>query len=405
MKRSAWQKVLLGTLVFFLVHCGGNSSSGGTETGTTDTGTVDTSTFAAKLEAVGSSLVPSMTAGSSSSLSAFLTYDASSAWDEYLDDDNQYLVTDIFGSADESPQVVTKIRVLLSQLSNTVGSVFSSDEDFSCTGGDVLNEGDTIEIAFYGEISNGTSEDRSFDCMSTEDTETVIYGEDADGVIRLVTMSQTTSTNTEETDTRGDTITIAQTNYATYGETTAEDGTVSGYLDLQYVQASIYPGVDGVEGNDDDMLFKSRSRIAGTVTLDADGNPSQALGEFAVTKFDQGATPEGSVYTVVTKTLGRGGYEEGEHSLFQIDSDGTSVTPGTFCLEHVAEGLPAYADETNCSSFEEDFAWGSETIPFDLSPELEADFSLISFFEGDDTDLISNSLDNFSIPTYETVAE
>lgn len=404
MKSLTWYTVLLGTLVFFLVNCG-NSSSGGTETGTTETGTVETSTFATKLEAVGSSLVPSMTAGSDSSLSAFLTYDTSSAWDEYLDSDNQYLVTDIFGAADEDPQVVTKIRVLLSQLSGTVGDIFSSDEDFSCTDGEVLNEGDTIEIAFYGELANGTSENRFFDCLATTDSETIIYGEDSDGIIRVVTMSESTSTNTQDTATRGDEVTIAQTNYATYGEVTDADGNVSGYLDLQYVQATVYTGVDGSANTDDDVVFKSRSRIAGSAVLDADGNPTQGLGEFTVTKFDQSIDQSDNVNTVVTKTLGRGSYEEGAHSLFKIESEGTSLTAGTFCLEHVAEGLPAHADETNCSTFEADFAWGDDTIPFDFDPELVADFSAISFFEGDDTDMITNDLSNFSIPTYETVAE
>lgn len=405
----------LTTLFLFLcvllshAHCGGSSSVSGTETGSTTSG-VNTSTLATRVESVADSLVPSMNASSSSSslsaMTRLITFGSDEDWATFIDEDNSYLITDVFGGEEEAPEVVTKIRVLLGNLQGTLESLFSTDEDFSCTGGSVLDEGDTLEVAFYGELSNGTSDDRLFDCTNTgSNDETFLYGQDSDGVVRIVEMSENTSTNTEQTETRGDTTQFYQSIFTTYAEATESEQTVV-YLDLQYVQATVYNGLDDEFGTSDDVVFKSRTRIVGRATLDDDGNVSSSTGDFSVIKYDEGVNEDESTYTITTQTFGRGGYEDGEVSLFRIETDASAAadSSGTFCLEHATDTLPSATDTAECESLEEAFAWEDAEFPFTVSPSLEEVFESNVLFEDDDEDLIANDGSNFTIPTYTTTS-
>jgi hypothetical protein len=412
------------TLLLFMMSCGSDNSNGGggntdgsntggTETGTTDPG-VNTAALAAKVQAVASTLVPSITGASVAALVSSgplaialdsselaLTVGTSEDWASYTTGNNSYVLTDVFGDPDVSPAVVTKIRVLVRTLKGKMTNIFSADADIVCKGGSLLIEGDAISIAFFGSISNGISGDRYFDCLSGSDNsgETTIYGIDSNKVVRIVTMSDRTSTNTEEVTTRGSTVRGMQVIYATYGEV-AQDGATSGYLDLQYTQATVYSGVDGVFQTSDDVVFKSRSRITGFAALDSSGNPTTGRGDFKVVKFD--ASPDFD--DIITQTLGRGNYRSGGYSLFDVNSNLSTLTdiPGNFCIQQPSNGsgIPTYAGSVNCTDLETAFVWDASLIPFTLSPAITEDFDSKAFFEGNDTDLISNDGSNFSIPSY-----
>lgn len=397
--------ILILLSVFFLIHCG----AGGTETGTTDAEGIDTGTIGTKVKEIASTLVPEVTASSvEASLSkggSFLIDGTSGEWDTYLEPGTSTVLTDIFGDPDVEPNVVTKIRVLLDQLEVTFDDLFGLDPAYSCTGGSALSEGDSIEIAFYGNISNGTAEDRFFDCQyeDSDNNETIIYGQDSDGIVRVVAMSDNTSMNTEETATRGNTIRLLIVTYATYAEQTT-DGVTTGFLDLQYAQATLYSGVDGDFNTGDDVVFKSRSRITGEAVLDNTGNPTVGMGDFTVTKHDEGVNDDLSTFNITNKTTGRGSYDAGDFSLFNIDSDLSTLVdiPGIFCIQQPEDGsgVPQYAEADNCSALETSFAWGEETFPFDFSPSLEEVFEDKPFFEGNDMDLIANDGSNFEIPVF-----
>lgn len=384
--------------------CGSSttSSSGGTETGTTTTGTIDTTELATRINSVASALVPDITNSSgNASVSAgkSITYGASDQWSLYTDTDNNYVLTDIFGSADVDPRVVTKIRVLLDQLSSTVSDIFTQDPSITCANATALNEGDTISIAFYGDLSNGTSTDRHFSCISADSNATTIYGRDSSGIVRIVTMSDTTSTNTEDVATRGDEVRIRSVISTTYAEQTETESTVS-YLDLNFAHSTVYNGVDSIFDNSDDVLFKSRSRITGRAVLDANGTPSLGTGDFTVTKYDY----TGSGSAIVTKALGRGSYGSSDNILFKIDSNVSALAsdPGTFCIQVPSggSGLPTLDASSDCSTLETALAWGTSTFPYTLSPSIDADFETKVFFEGDNTDMVANDGSNFTIPTY-----
>jgi hypothetical protein len=420
-KEGERMKVIKISLIFiiifasFLVHCGSTSSSstGGTETGTTDSGTdtVNVTTLSVTLEAVATTLVPDIASSSSSSSlsSSFaLTYADSDDFSNFLEDDSSYVITDVFGAADESPAVVTKIRVLLDSFASNLEDLFANDSEFSCTSGDSLDEGDTIDVAFFGELENGTSDDRYFECIIDVNDETILYGQDSSGTVRVVAMSENTAVNEEQTDTRGDTTSFHQVVFATYGESSSSttDDT-AGYLDLQYVQATVYSGVDDEFGTSDDVVFKSRSRITGTAEVDDSGSVTSGTGDFVVTKYDEGVNDDDSTYTNITQTMGRGSYGDGEVSLFSINTDVSDTledSSGTYCIEHSATDFPSTVDSTECEALETDYAWTDADFPFTLSPTISADYETNEFFAGDDTDLISNSGDNFTIPTY-TVTE
>lgn len=398
-------------LCLFKLHCGAVPDSvGGTETGTTDP--IDTAQLSTRMQAVASALVPSITVNAASSSGSSTrskalqssTVGTSDEWVVYTDDANSHVLTDVFGDPAVAPAVVTKIRVLLAQFANTVGGLVAQDAKLACVGGKALNEGDTVTIPFYGAISNGTATDRRFDCHATESgtsTETRLYGQDSSGAIRIVTMSDVTSTNTEDAATRGDTQRLLQVVASTYAEATSGD-TTTAYLDLQYAQATLYPGLDVTAGTADDIIFKSRSRITGRAVLDASGKPSLAAGEFVVTKYDLHSG------TTVTQVIGRGDYGTDGYSWFHIDSDvsGVVAIPRSFCLQgaNSGTGIPTQAAESNCASLETVLAWGTESFPFTITPELVTRFDAITFFAGNDTDLISNDGSNFTIPTYTTKA-
>lgn len=391
----------------FLINCGGGGVNGGTETGTTDASAIGT-----KVDAVASALVPLMTLDSANpSSSADLlgfTYGTSDDWSVYLEETNLVVLTDIFGEVDPGEAPQTRVRVVLDQFKSTANAILSSDKNLSCSGSEALNEGDTIEIAFFGVIANGTSDNRHFDCLYEPEygsgTETTIYGQDEDGTVRIVNMADHIYENTEETETRGNNTRNLSVIYAIFSEATEANDT-AGYLDLQYTQATIYEGVDGVHITDDDVIFKSRTRITGRATLDASGDPQDGLGDFAVTKYDKGFNEAGGdPWIFTTKSIGRGSYGDGESSLLNIDSDAVpnEVQAGIYCIQHATDELPSHAGSDNCSAYETAVPWTGNTFPFTLSPEVEADFESKSFFEA--SDLISNTGDNFEIPTYETVS-
>lgn len=398
--------ILSIVLLLFATQCGGSSST--STTTTTSTSSLDTSELATRVESVSSALVPSIKSSyvtsSLSDMNFAITYQEEADWSVLTGETYSYLVTDIFGDPEESPQVVTKVRVLLDQFQTDVASLFSSDADIDCTGVDTLDEEDTLSLPFLGSISNGTSNNRFFDCHTSSSGETSIYGQDEDGVIRIAQMSESLTDNEESTETRGNSVQFYSIIYSTYAESTASD-TTTGYLDLQYAQATIYSGLDDEIGTDDDVIFKSRTRIVGQATLDSNGTITSATGDFIVTKFDQGVNDDDSTYTITTQNIGRGGYQDSDTSLFSITTDTTTASDsdGIFCLQHSSSSLPTVSDSVECEDYESAFAWGSIEFPFTVTPSLTETFEDIDPFAGNNTDLIAADGSNFTIPTYTTV--
>lgn len=359
-------KIILGFVILGLVGCGGSSSNNNDDT--------DNTNLATNFETAAGGLVPLMTSGNSSiskdELSAALTYGADSGWSSYTGDSTYYVLTDVFGDPNVSPAVVTKIRVLLDQFASRVGEILSTDALLDCTGATAFSGSDEVTIAFYGSISNGTSSDRYFDCLAVttgDNSETLLYGQDSSGIIRVVQMSDNTSTNTEETGTRGDESNIKQVVYTTFQQTTESGSTVL-YIDLQYTQASIYNGVDGsFTSASDNVVFKSRSRITGRVVLSSSSTVSDGEGDFTVTKYDQGVNQDSSTYTEVTQTMGRGQFATGQNSIFQVDSTagGLSGSTDVFCIQQASSGTPTVVDSSNCTAYETAYVWSSD-FPFTL---------------------------------------
>ena len=124
----------------------------------------------------------------------------------------------------------------------------------------------------------------------------------------------------------------------------------------------------------------------------------QIIGDFNVIKYDVDAWEQ------TTQTIGRGSYAIGGYSILNIDSDVTNVADkaGFYCIEGEADGIPTYADSTNCESYEDAVPWLARAFPFTPTPEIESVFEDKTFFEADDTDLIDDNGDNFTIPTYVT---
>lgn len=393
---------LMVILSLWLAACGSTGTTtnkGGTETGNTTS--VDTTKLASRLTSTAELLVANITSSSSSNVSTTkaVSYGSSSDWEIYRASSNNTVLTDIFGSASEDPKVVTKVRVLLSQFSKTVSDLFTRDPDITCHAGKALSQGDKITISFYGAISNGTSSDRYFDCVTTNSGVTTIYGKDASSVVRIATMSDETSSNTDKTETRGTQVRIRSVIYSTYAEAT-ESGATAIYLDLQVAHSTTYVGPDGSFGTSDDVIFKSRSRVTGRSVLDGNSSPSAGKGEFTTTKYDK----NGSDTAIITKNLGRGSFGASDYSLFKINSTVTALAavPGTFCIQTPSSGsgLPSHADSGKCSALESSLAWAAFTFPYSLSPEISADFTANAFYEGNDTDMLANDGSNFSIPTY-----
>jgi len=400
-------------VIFVAVTLSGCTSGGGTETGTTGTVPIDTITFGANIGNVASSLVPDIKASEASASESILreiSYMSSDDWAVYLESTNVTTLTDIFGAADEAPQVVTKIRVLVEDFQSIVEGIVNTDPDVNCTDKASLTEGDTFNIPFYGSISNGTSADRYFDCIteyeydgSMSGESQTLYGLDSNGVMSVVYMQDAQGANSNDPSTQGNQVRNVSVIYAKYAQATADSQT-NGYIDLQYAQASIYSGADDVFLTDDDVIFKSRSRITGKAEVDASGNAEVALGDFTVTKYDKGygGTMTGA-WTLITKSIGRGGYGNGDYSLFNIDSTSNSLledVAGIYCLQSSSTTLPSDAESENCEAFEDDYAWTTSTFPFTLTPAIEQDFESKEFFDGNDTDMIANNASNFTIPTY-----
>lgn len=409
--------MILCGLLLLQVGCSATTASSGSSASDTasdsDTETTVTADTADRVTTVAGALIPAIGSSTSTSFSPLtraVSYGDSDDFSTYTSDSNIAYLQDIFGANLSGP--VTQVRVLLSQFSNTLDNVLTLDASAACNvsasavtsaGFDTLaalTDSDSVTLPFYGAVLNGSTGDRRFDCVLTSGAETIVYGQDSTGTISIAHMSLADNTNTESADTRGDTQRLAQIVYATYAEATEDSGTAA-YLDLQYAQATLYNGVDGTFGNDDDVSFKSRSRITGRVELTSAGAAAAAQGDFTVTKFDQSPTPEGDPSTTVTRTYGRGGFGNTESALFTIDStvDAFASIPGTFCIQQSGTTL-ARVESTDCTTLETAFAWGSATFPFTISPSIGADYEDKTFFAGDSTDLIASDLSNFTIPTY-----
>ena len=74
---------------------------------------------------------------------------------------------------------------------------------------------------------------------------------------------------------------------------------------------------------------------------------------------------------------------------------------GRICMLDLENPLCVRRRVSYCTALETGLAWGDASFPFTLSPDVEEAFDDNPFFEGNDTDLISNTGDNFSIPTYD----
>lgn len=383
-------------LLITLPLTAGCSATGGTETATTDS-------VGLYVQQTASALVPLIDTSEATGLNAALTYGSSSDWDVYLLGDNIVYLEEIFGDPNSGFSVVTKTRVLLNQLENTIEGITTSDPTFICEDAVVKDFGATLDVAFYGSISNGAENDRYFDCLSQDGGTTTIYGQDATGTIRVVQMQDSTETNTESPEIRGDEVTIKSSVITAFHEETIVDE-VNASIDLQYVQATIYNGADGnVNAQGDNVLFKSRSRITGKVTIDALGNVTSGAGQFAVTKYDQSPT-DGSPVIATTETLGRGNPGTGAF-LFKINStSGTMNTvPGTFCVQSSTSvtGTPTLIDSSNCTAYETSVPWDTADFPFTLSPVIANTFENETVFDGNSTtEMITNTGSNFTIPTY-----
>lgn len=382
---------------------------------------IDTSTVSAKIADGMSALIPTVTVAGLSEMISLLpkavTYETADTWaNTYLTDDYSYLLTDIFGDPDEVPAPATRIRVVSGNVENRFEEIFTADPDITCEGlgTDILNEGDEIDIAFYGSIANGTEEDRFFDCVIPDDGhgQAIIYGKDADENIRVVVMSVSEGVNEIDPDIRGDAVEFYSVIYATYGEVSEtvevedENDTVySGFIDIQYTQATIYNGADNnFDETDDNVLFKSSTRIAGKIEYSTEDNVTldSAEGDFKVIKYD--SSPG---FQTTTQTAGRGSFGSSEYAIFRIETDNDALADaeGIYCIQQSAdvEGVPAAVDETeNCEPLEAQYAWGEDAFSFDLSPAIEAAFEDNELFT--ETDLIADNGSNFTIPEY-TVAE
>lgn len=363
-------------------------------------------TLGAKIELAASCLIPQIDSShvSGSQSSSPLVLGTDEEWDAYLDvgPGQTSVIEDIFGP---KPGPVTRIRVLVDLFRTDVDDIVLADPDFSCQGATALNESpesDDLPIAFYGTVPNGTSGNRFFHCSIQEDGKTVLYGRDLDQVVRIVTMYDRTSYNSEEAEVRGNWMRLRQVAYSTYAERT-EEGSPFAYLDLQHANFSQLSGPDDLFDSRDDDLFKSRSRITGRVTPEECGETTPGSGDFTVTKYDQSASQEGDSRTTITKAVGRGRYGPNQFSLFKIDSNQGQLSeiPRTFCLrspENDSE-FPKNEDASHCASFETSYAWGEVDFPFSLAPEIENNFGDKPFFE--EADLISNTGDNFVIPQFD----
>ncbi len=396
----------------FLMGCGSGTT---TTTTTTDDGSETTITeLSTNFQNTAAGLVPEVSSGGGSDLSAFsVTY--SDANFDALFSTYQPYIADIFGSEDEAPAVVTKIRVLLDSFANSISQLATADPDMDCSftstemgAATTLNEGDTIDIAFLGSINNGSSSDRKFDCQFTDDQgddgESIyLYGSDSAGNIYIVQQQEDLNgVNNEEAETRGTTKTIVQVIYGIYHQESGNGDTTIAQLDLQYAQASIYSGPDDtMSTTTDNVIFKSRSRITGTVSINEDSSITQSSGQFSVIKYDKGNNQDTSTYTAVNQFMGRGNFQAGGSFIFSMNSidNGTPAfsSAPNFCVQQTESLELASSDESNCTTDETAFPWSS--LNFDISPSLAANFEENALFTTED--LIANDASDFIVPTYE----
>lgn len=397
-------KVLLMILLMAFAGCG----KGGTETGTSGL-PYDVLTLGARVKNVASALVPDMNeASNTESLAASntITYRSSDDWAAYLENNNVGYLTDIFGDPGVGLDSPTKIRVLLDDYRDKLEAIFSVDQNIDCTGGEVLDEGDDLQVAFYGLVSNGTAGDRYYNCIREQTdgyTYTALYGKDSSNVVRVIYLSDNVVANTNENvNGAGAYVREMRVMNSAYAEVKASDDDRTGYLDLQYATAVVYSGLDAEFGSSDDVIFKARSRITGEAGVDAEGIASFGDGDFTVTKYDYGLNNDSEWSTTSTKSVGRGSYVSGSFSLFNIDASPLEDVAGIYCIQNPTSGLPAYAEPANCVSLENAYSWTASSFPFTIDPEIEENFEDKPFFNDDDEDLISSDGENFIIPEYST---
>lgn len=410
--------------LLILSTCGGASNTPSTDDTDADTQSgIDIPTLSTLAYTSASALIPTFSSiGSSSSISK--TYVSDDIWNDLK---GSSVLSDIFSSPDDGFDTVTKLRVMIESFSSLIEQNIGSGDDsvFSCEGKTKLADGQTIAIDFF-DIAADKSE---FQCLTENEAGTedgagcgtshdfTIFGKDINGIIRLVWMSDNCEEN--KTQNSGAYATNKSVLYATFKE---EDGAeLNFFLDLQYAQATIYWNENPTDATNNN-LFKSRSRVTGSVTLSG-STPTDSLGQFSVTKYDMdgidGQNPhnsDGEDIAGVTKVTGRGRpYESGDDAAYSIFSANTTwtgfdyVSQNTiyrFCLEtsntdeHSIPGLAS--DSGHCAQFENSLPWDVEvykkTFPFSLSPALAAEYSEDElFFE--EEDLIASDGSNFEIPS------
>lgn len=398
--------------ILFLSACSHSSStsSGGTST-------VTLTDLEENFATAAGSLVPSITSGSSNSSlnsSLFLVTYSDTGFENFFES-YQSNLSEIFGSADEEPAVVTKIRVTLENfIHDHVGTLAIADPDMDCTGSSQadeegitissLTDSDTVESAFLGAIQNGTSGDRFFDCyFEINDEEsgssTYVYGQDSDGNIHILSQEENrNAANEEQVETYGAFKTLVQVTYGIYHQTSGTE-TNTYQIDLQYAQASIYSGQDdSIAATEDNVLFKSRSRITGEAILNAsDNSVTTSSGQFNIIKYDQSPNNQ----TSYSQAMGRGHFQTEGDFIFTYNfvSNETSQTDGaqTFCVNQTSSSTLALSDETDCEDFETELPYSSLSI--EPVPALETAYEDNELFSPDD--LISNDASDFIVPTYE----
>lgn len=403
MKTSLAPILLLPWLLLAVAGCGGR---GGTETGTTEP--IDPQTLSARIETVASALVLSMSDAGQTNASAekAIDYRTTEAWAKYLEEPNTSYLTGIFGPAGTPNPPESRIRVVVAEYAAMVNSVFTADPNLTCAGGASLDEGDTIQIPFYGTVSNGSEGDRYFQCLREGSGQKTLYGKDNAGVSRIVYMRDATDAVEAGRDPDPGSANrqrfVVQSSYAE----TAGGNATNAFLDLQYAKTLLYDGTDTTFGTADDPVYQVRSRITGSVDLDAAGAATTVRnGDFTVISVSQGKGKGGDDQwlTVHTDAIGRGNAADGGHLLFNIDvhSNDPAVVAGIYCITGESDGTPAYAD-SGCSSYETAVPWSSE--PFAPSPAIDEAFESKAFYQANDTDLISTTGSNFTIPEYRTTS-
>lgn len=382
-----------------------------------------------RFEKAASALIPQISTVSTSDLSklggsaAALTYQTEAEWNEILRDLNSQL-ENIFGPREGSnDRIETKLRVLIHVFAaETVAFILENDPGVTCEGAEVLNEGDTLPIPFYGESGNGIAEDRWFECLyeraEENEKESYVYGLTNDGTLRIVRIGEFVWGTLRFKEERGDEGTYKEVVHVIYNEETDGEG-ITASLDLQVATWINYEGPDrDVTKTTDNVSFRTRSRITGRVAFDAADTVKDAVGDFSATSSEKypesSATPhtitdaDGSTQLVVREphsllqTAGRGSYASGGTLLFNIDYNLPSFDgkEGIYCLTVPSSGNPQYTDPSNCAGLETRFAWGDFAFPFGLTPAIEEAFEKVPLYAEDE--LISDSADNFVVPVYET---